>query len=55
MSLSISSGIQPMQNLAVLQHVGDDKEKREEWGHHFINKGFHSEFAPKQVYILQIK
>ncbi|KAG7170260.1 probable maleylacetoacetate isomerase 2 isoform X2 [Homarus americanus] len=34
----ISSGIQPLQNLSVLQKVGD--EKKMEWGHFYINKGF---------------
>lgn len=33
----IGSGIQPLQNLSVLQKVGDEKM---EWGHFYINKGF---------------
>ncbi|XP_056408178.1 maleylacetoacetate isomerase isoform X2 [Hyla sarda] len=33
----IASGIQPVQNLAVLQRVGDGKL---EWAQHFITKGF---------------
>ncbi|XP_045132524.1 maleylacetoacetate isomerase-like isoform X3 [Portunus trituberculatus] len=33
----IGSGIQPLQNLAVLQKIGDEKM---EWGHFYINKGF---------------
>ncbi|XP_071972898.1 maleylacetoacetate isomerase isoform X4 [Engystomops pustulosus] len=33
----IASGIQPVQNLAVLQRVGDAKL---EWAQHFITKGF---------------
>ncbi|KAM3919951.1 maleylacetoacetate isomerase isoform 1-T1 [Leptodactylus fuscus] len=33
----IASGIQPVQNLAVLQRVGDEKL---EWAQHFITKGF---------------
>lgn len=34
----IASGIQPLQNLAVLRYLGEDRKA--EWGHHFINKGF---------------
>lgn len=34
----INSGIQPLQNLNVLQYVGD--EKKAEWGRHWITKGF---------------
>jgi len=34
----IASGIQPIQNLSVLQKVGD--EKKMEWGHFWIEKGF---------------
>lgn len=34
----IGSGIQPLQNLSVLQKIGD--EKKMEWGHFYINKGF---------------
>lgn len=34
----INSGIQPLQNLAVLKKVGD--EKKVEWAAHFITKGF---------------
>ncbi|XP_068729460.1 maleylacetoacetate isomerase-like [Montipora capricornis] len=34
----IASGIQPLQNLSVLRYLGDDRKA--EWGHHFINKGF---------------
>lgn len=41
-SYTIASGIQPIQNLSVLKYVGD--EKMAEWGHHWINKGFHSKF-----------
>lgn len=41
-SYTIASGIQPIQNLSVLKYVGD--EKKAEWGHHWINKGFHSKF-----------
>lgn len=33
----IGSGIQPLQNLSVLQKVGEGKM---EWGHFYINKGF---------------
>ena len=42
-SYTIASGIQPIQNLSVLKYVGD--EKKAEWGHHWINKGFHSKFC----------
>ncbi|KAK4307484.1 hypothetical protein Pmani_020750 [Petrolisthes manimaculis] len=34
----ICSGIQPLQNFSVLQRVGE--EKKMEWGHFFINRGF---------------
>ncbi|CAH1792070.1 unnamed protein product [Owenia fusiformis] len=34
----INSGIQPIQNLPVLQYVGD--EKKMEWGRYWIDKGF---------------
>lgn len=33
----IASGIQPLQNLSVLQKIGDGKM---EWGHFYINNGF---------------
>ena len=42
----ISSGIQPIQNLSVLQHigrlVGEEKAaaEKQEWGRHYIAKGF---------------
>ena len=39
---AIAGGIQPIQNLSVLKYVGD--EKKAEWGHYWINKGFHSKF-----------
>ena len=42
MSHTIASGIQPIQNLSVLKYLGD--ERKAEWGHHWINKGFQSEF-----------
>ncbi|XP_071164531.1 maleylacetoacetate isomerase-like [Mytilus edulis] len=35
---TICSGIQPLQNLVVLQKIGD--EKKNEWGQFWINKGF---------------
>jgi maleylpyruvate isomerase len=35
----INSGIQPLQNLIVLDKLGDDKEKRLEWLRFFITKG----------------
>ncbi|XP_973541.3 probable maleylacetoacetate isomerase 2 isoform X2 [Tribolium castaneum] len=34
----IASGIQPLQNLVVLIHVGE--EKKNEWAQHWINRGF---------------
>ena len=34
----IGSGIQPLQNLSVLQKIGD--EGKMEWAHFHINKGF---------------
>ena len=34
----ISSGIQPLQNLIVLIHVGEEKKK--EWAQHWITRGF---------------
>lgn len=34
----IAGGIQPLQNLAVLRYLGEDRKA--EWAHHFINKGF---------------
>ncbi|KAJ7358921.1 Glutathione S-transferase zeta-1 [Desmophyllum pertusum] len=37
-SHSIAGGIQPIQNLSVLKYLGD--ERKFEWGHHWINKGF---------------
>jgi maleylacetoacetate isomerase len=35
----INSGIQPLQNLVVLDRIGDDKEKRSEWLRYFISRG----------------
>lgn len=35
----INSGIQPLQNLIVLEKLGDDKDKRLEWLRFFITKG----------------
>lgn len=35
----VNSGIQPLQNLVVLDRVGDDKEKRLDWLRHFITRG----------------
>lgn len=35
----INSGIQPLQNLIVLDKLGDDKEKRLEWLRFWIGKG----------------
>ncbi|KXJ29940.1 maleylacetoacetate isomerase [Exaiptasia diaphana] len=39
-SLIITSGIQPLQNLRVLQHVGS--EKKMEWGKYWIDRGLGS-------------
>ena len=36
--MMICSGIQPIQNLSVLQYLGN--EKKAEWGHYWIDKGF---------------
>ena len=36
----ITSGIQPIQNLTVLQKVSDTPEGRSEWGNFWITKGF---------------
>lgn len=35
----VNAGIQPLQNLVVLDRVGDDKERRAEWLRHFITRG----------------
>jgi len=35
----VNSGIQPLQNLVVLDKIGDDKEKRLDWLRHFITRG----------------
>ena len=35
----INSGIQPLQNLVVLDRIGDDKEKRSEWLRYFMGRG----------------
>lgn len=35
----VNSGIQPLQNLIVLEKLGDDKDKRLEWLRFFITKG----------------
>lgn len=35
----VNSGIQPLQNLAVLDRIGEDKERRLEWLRHFISRG----------------
>lgn len=36
----VNSGIQPLQNLVVLDRIGDDQAKRVEWVRFFMNKGF---------------
>lgn len=38
LSQMIASGIQPIQNLSVLQKIGD--EKKMDWGHYWIDLGF---------------
>jgi len=35
----VNSGIQPLQNLVVLDRIGEDKEKRLDWLRHFISRG----------------
>jgi maleylpyruvate isomerase len=35
----VNSGIQPLQNLVVLDKIGDDTEKRLAWLRHFITRG----------------
>ncbi len=35
----VNAGIQPLQNLVVLEQVGEDKEKRLAWLRHFIGRG----------------
>lgn len=35
----VNSGIQPLQNLTVLDRIGDDKERRLDWLRHFIGRG----------------
>ncbi len=35
----VNAGIQPLQNLVVLDRIGDDKEKRLDWLRHFITRG----------------
>jgi maleylacetoacetate isomerase len=35
----VNSGIQPLQNLTVLDRIGDDKERRLDWLRHFISRG----------------
>ena len=35
----VNAGIQPLQNLVVLDQVGDDKERRHAWLRHFIGRG----------------
>ena len=39
----INAGIQPIQNLAVLNRIAEltgDNDKKAEWGHEWIEKGF---------------
>lgn len=48
----IGSGIQPLQNLSVLQKIGDEKM---EWGHFYINKGFVGELTKVTIgFLLQL-
>ncbi|MBX3212350.1 MAG: maleylacetoacetate isomerase [Labilithrix sp.] len=35
----VNSGIQPLQNLVVLDRIGEDKEARQAWLRHFITRG----------------
>lgn len=35
----VNAGIQPLQNLTVLDRIGDDKDRRLEWLRHFITRG----------------
>lgn len=35
----VNAGIQPLQNLTVLEQLGDDKERRTAWLRHFIGRG----------------
>jgi len=35
----VNAGIQPLQNLVVLDKIGDDKDKRLDWLRHFISRG----------------
>lgn len=35
----VNAGIQPLQNLVVLEQVGDDKARRTAWLQHFIGRG----------------
>jgi maleylacetoacetate isomerase len=35
----INAGTQPLQNLGVLERVGDDGERRKEWIRHFMGRG----------------
>ena len=35
----VNSGIEPLQNLVVLDRIGDDKDKRLDWLRHFITRG----------------
>ena len=36
----IASGIQPIQNLAVMKHHSSDPAERQAWAHHWISAGF---------------
>ncbi len=36
---AINSGVQPLQNLSVLDHVSSDTKARTEWAQHFIKRG----------------
>jgi maleylacetoacetate isomerase len=35
----VNAGIQPLQNLNVLDQVSEDKERRRTWLHHFLSRG----------------
>jgi len=38
----VNAGIQPIQNISVLQKISDDPEKKKEWAQYWIRKGFNA-------------
>ena len=38
----VNSGIQPLQNLSVLEHFSSDPQERKRWAQHWIRKGLNS-------------